>query len=205
MSKQFAAPIILSIFAVSCGGQTQSGNNLQARGSANTPITIAAPVPAQSSIQTGSLMKCLTVSGWELEVIAKNSKTLVLNFKYEGDSMVGSLQATQSIELARSKMHDDLGTASRTAYGISKVTKVTSVKGPMHRQGSERAVSVADFLKSVSLEQIELSATVEQQEVTEAKAMIVGKLSDGGRSTIQMDALTCADRPESFLEMKIAK
>jgi hypothetical protein len=205
MYELMAAPVILSILAVSCGGQTQPGNDLQARGSTNNPITVAAPVPAQSSIQTGSLMKCLTVSGWELEVVAKSSKTLVLNFKYEGDSMVGSLQATQSIELARSKMQDDLSTASRTAYGVSKVTKVTGTKGPTHRQGSGRAVSVADFLKSVSLEQIELSATVEQKEVTEAKAMIVGKLSDGGRSTIQMDALTCADRPESFLGTKISQ
>jgi hypothetical protein len=201
MNKLSAVPVILSILAVSCGSQTQPGNDLQARGSTNTPKTVAAPVTAQSSTQTGSLMKCLTVSGWELEVVAKNSKALVLNFTYEGDG----LQVKQSIELARSKMHDDFGSGSRIAYGVSKVTKVTEAKGPMHRQGSEQAVSVADFLKSVSLEQIELSATLEQREVTAAEAMIVGKLSDGGRSKIQMDALTCADRPESFLGMKIAK
>ena len=150
-------------------------------------------------------MKCLTVSGWELEVVAKNSKTIVLNFTYEGDSMDGTIQAKQSIELARSTMHDDLGSGSRTAYGVSKVSKVTEATGPMLRQRSERAISVADFLKSVSLEQIELSATVEQQEVTAAEAVIAGKLSDGGRLKIQMDSLTCADRPESFLEMKTAK
>ncbi len=202
MSKRFAAPLLLSIFTISCGSQTQTGNDLAARGgSANTPITRSAPASAQSTIQTGSLMKCLTVSGWELEVVAKNSKTLVLNFTYEGDG----LKAVQSIELARSKMHDDLGAGSRTAYGVSKVTKVTETKGPMHRQGSERAVSVADFLKSVSLEQIELSATLEQREVTEAQAMVVAKLSDGGRSKVKMEALTCADRPESFLDLAIAK
>ena len=200
MIKLFAAPIILSLFAASCGGQTQADNDLQARGSA-APITVAAPAAAQSSIQTGSLMKCLTVSGWELEVVAKNSKTLVLNFTYEGDG----LKAVQSIELARSKMHDDLGSGIRTAYGVSKVLNVTAGKGPMHRQGSARPVSVADFLKSVSLEQIELSATLEQREVTEAQAMVVAKLFDGGRSKVKMDALTCADRPESFLEMRIAK
>jgi ABC-type uncharacterized transport system ATPase subunit len=60
-------------------------------------------------------------------------------------------------------------------------------------------------LKSASLEQIDLSATLKQQEVTNAEATIVAELSDGGRSKIQMNALTCADRPESFLEMNIAK
>ncbi len=75
MYKLIAAPVILSIFAVSCGGQTQPGNDLQARGgSANTPLTSSAQASAQSTIQTGSLMKCLTVSGWELEVVAKNCR-----------------------------------------------------------------------------------------------------------------------------------
>jgi hypothetical protein len=172
MSKRFAAPLLLSFFSVSCGSSSgpnlEAGHDTQARKHSATEADSLPSLPDRSTPGTSTItskaakliMKCLTLSGWELELVLKDNKTLVANYTYEADGM----RAKQSIELSLAKMHNDLGSAGRNAYGISSVTKVTG-----------------------------------------AKVIIIGDDKEGATTSISGDALTCADRPESFLEIKIAK
>lgn len=206
MYRHWTAPLLLSIFVISCGSPAQQANDIQ-NGPADGPITAAAALGAG---QPASLLKCLTRSGWELEVAIKDATTLVLNFASEADDLNGdnlvTLQTQQSIELVRTNMHNDYSSGSRVAFGVSKVSKVIGSKGPILPSKSKTAQSVADYLKSANLSQIELIGQLDQKKtVSEAKAMFVAKNFAGANSRISMDALTCASRPELFLEMSIAK